>query len=239
MPHRSALAEHFPTAVTYERYLARVERVVAPLGFDREHTFAAVSACRDELTHPMMDAVARRWDQPFNLGGLGALPALGRTGWLAALSHVPHEVHRGRLIVFGFPHIGIDPAGHIGSSLRRHQQQVTPTCGAMVALLEALRHGHEPLPPGLDDHEAERLQRVIREVAGDELPDDLIELTKLAVRAVDDAIWTELDALEAHLGMDIAVFSSMQVHLPDDVDHVLPTPGAFRGADGERRLLEI
>lgn len=244
MPHRSTLAEHFPSAVTYERYLARVENVVGPMGFDREHTFAAVSACRDELTHPMMDAVARRWDQPFNLGGLGALPALGRTGWRAALSHVPHEVRRGHLIVFGFPHIGIDPEGRIGASLRRHQHRVTPTCGAMVSLLETLRTGREPLPPGLDDHEAERLHRVVQAVAdeqlpGDHLPHDLVELTKLAVRAVDDAIWTELDALGAHRAMDVAVFSAIQIHLPDDVDHVLPSAGAFRGADGERRPLEI
>jgi hypothetical protein len=231
------LASDFSDAVSYERYLARVERAVGPLGFDREHTFAAVSLCRDELAQPLVQAVTRRWDQPFNLGGLGAVPSLGRTGWQAALSHVPDD-SRGRLIVFGLPHIGIDPDGGIGGSLRRHQHRVTPTCGAMVALLASLGHPSEPLPPGLDDHEAERLRAVIASHA-ERLPEDLLELTRLAARAVEVEMWAELDALEAHRDMDIVVLCGIQIHLPDEVDHILPTAAAFQGLDGERRPLEI
>ncbi len=237
MPYRATLSRDFPDAVTYERYLARVEHAVAPLGFDREHSFAAVSVCRDELAQPIMHAVTRRWDQPFNLGGLGAMPSLGRTGWRAALSHVPDD-SRGRLIVFGLPHIGIDPEGHIGESLRRHQHRVTPTCGAMVALLDSLGRPTEPLPPGLDDHEAERLRAVISDHA-DGLPQDLLELTRLAAEAVESEMWSELDALDAHDDMDIAVMCGIQIHLPDEVDHIMSTAAAFQGADGVRRPLEI
>lgn len=238
MIHLETLASAFPGAASFERYLARVERAVLPLGFDREHTFAAVSICRDELTQSIISSVARRWEQPFSLGGLGARPALGRTGWRAALSHVPCEDQRGHLIVFGFPHIGIDPDGGIGSSLRRHQRHVTPTCGAMAALLHSLRNGRDPLPPGLDDHEAERLQRVVDAVGG-ELPDDLLALTKIAAEAVDTEMWSELDALGAHQDMDIAVFTGVQVHLPDDVDHIWPSAATFEGADGVRQALEL
>lgn len=238
MPHTETLRTEFPDAVSYERYLAKVDSVVAPLGFDREHSFAAVSLCRDELTQSLLGAVARRWEQPFSLGGLGALPSLGRTGWRAALSHVPHDEGRGHLIVFGMPHLGIDPDGRIGQSLRRHQSEVTPTCGAMAALLGSLHHGFEPLPPGLDDHEAERLRRIVDSQAS-ELPTDLLSLTRLATRAVDTEMWAELDALEAHRDMDIAVFSGIQIHLPDDVDYIWPAAGAFTGADGVRHHLEI
>lgn len=237
MPYRATLSRDFPEAVSYERFLARVEHAVLPLGFDREHTFAAVSVCRDELAQPLLHAVTRRWDQPFNLGGLGAVPSLGRTGWRAALSHVPDD-SRGHLIVFGMPHIGIDPEGQLGESLRRHQHHLTPTCGAMVALLNSLGRPPEPLPPGLDDREAERLRAVIAHHA-QRLPEDLLELTRLAARAVDTEIWAELDALGAHRDMDIVVFCGIQIHLPDEVDHVLPTAAAFQGADGERRPLEL
>jgi hypothetical protein len=237
LPYRATLSRDFPDAVTYERYLARVEHAVAPLGFDREQSFAAVSVCRDELAQPILQAITRRWDQPFNLGGLGAIPALGRTGWRAALSHVPDDA-RGRLIVFGLPHIGIDPDGHLGESLRRHQHRVTPTCGAMVALLESLGRPPEPLPPGLEDHEAERLRSVVAEHA-DRLPADLLELTRLAAKAVDTEMWSELDALGAHHHMDIAVLCGIQIHLPDEVDHILPTAAAFQGADGHREPLDI
>jgi hypothetical protein len=237
VPYRATLARDFPDAVSYERYLARVEHAVLPLGFDREHSFAAVSVCRDELAQPLLHAVTRRWDQPFNLGGLGAVPSLGRTGWRAALSHVPDD-SRGRLIVFGFPHIGIDPEGHVGESLRRHQHRVTPTCGAMVSLLDSLGRPAEPLPPGLDDREAERLRTVIAEHA-ERLPEDLLELTRLAARAVETEMWAELDALEAHRDMDIVVLCGIQIHLPDEVDHILPTASAFQGIGGQREHLAI
>lgn len=238
MPHRATLARDFPEAVTYERYLAHVERAVLPLGFDRERTFAAASLCRDELTEPLLESIARRWDRPFNLGGLGAMPAAGRTGWRAALSHVPHDEGRGHLIVFGFPHVGIDPEGHLGQSLRRHQKALTPTCGATAALLASLRDGVEPLPPGLEDVEAERLRRQVAEHV-EELPQDLLELTRLAVRAVDEEIWTELDALGAHEKMELAVLTGVQIHLPDDVDHIWPWAAAYKGGDGVRHPLEL
>ena len=232
------LRTEFPEAMTSERYLAKVDAVVAPLGFDREHSFAAVSVCRDELTQSFLGAVARRWEQPFSLGGLGARPSLGRTGWRAALSHVPHDDGRGHLIVFGMPHIGIDPNGQIGQSLRRHQSNVTATCGAMAALLASLRSGFEPLPPGLDDDEAERLRRIVDSEA-DELPNDLLELTRIAVRAVNTEMWAELDALEAYKDMDVAVFCGIQIHLPDEVDHIWPAVSTFQGEDGQRRELDL
>ncbi len=238
MPHRTPLATALPDAVSYERYLARVERAVAPLGFDREHSFTAVSVCRDELTQPLLGAIARRWDQPFNLGGLGAMPSLGRTGWRAALSHVPDDAERGRLMVFGFPHIGIGPDGEVGENLRRHQHLPTATCGAMVALLASLGQPAEPLPEGLDDREAERLRAVIEGHANG-LPEDLLELTRLAAAAVDAEIWSELDALEAYRDMDIVVMCGIQIHLPDEVDHIAPTAGAFQGADGQRVPIEL
>jgi hypothetical protein len=238
MLHTEALNLAFPQAVSSEQYLARVAKLVSPLGFAREHSFAAVSVCRDELTQSFLDLVARRWDQPFSLGGLGALPSLGRTGWRAALSHVPQDPDRGHLIVFGMPHIGIDPEGNIGQSLRRHQNEVTPTCGAMAALLSSLRNGFEPLTPGLDDHEAERLRRIV-DSQSDQLPDNLLELTKLAAAAVNDEMWVELDALGAYKEMDIAVFCGIQIHLPDEVDFIYPVASAFMGSDGITKALVV
>ena len=238
MSYRRALETAFPEAVTVDDYLGRVHSVVAPLGFTRDRTFAAVSICRDELTQNLVAAVARRWDPPFSLGGLGALPSLGRTGWRAALSHVPDADGRGCLLVFGMPHLGIDPDGTVGQSLRPFQQQPTPTCGAMTALLNSLRREAEPLPPGLEDLEADRLRRVV-DRQGAELPDDLVGLTELAVHAVDEEMWAELDALGAPAEMDVAVFCGIQIHLPDLTDHIVGRTGAFQGADGQRRTLTL
>lgn len=236
--YRQALEQAFPDAVPVDDYLGRVHSVVAPLGFTRDRTFAAVSICRDEMTQGLVGSVGRRWDPPFSLGGLGALPSLGRTGWQAALSHVPDTDGRGHLLVFGMPHLGIDPDGVLGQSLRPFQSHPTPTCGAMTALLNGLRHGFAPVPEGLDDREAERLRRLV-DAQDDELPDDLVGLTKLAVGAVDAEMWSELDALGANAEMDIAVFCGIQVHLPDLTDHIVGMTGAFQGEDGERRSLAL
>ena len=240
MPYRQALESAFPDAVPVDDYLGRVHSVVAPLRFTRDRTFAAVSICRDEMTQGFVAAVGRRWDPPFSLGGLGALPSLGRTGWRAALSHVPDADGRGCLLVFGMPHLGIDPDGVVGQSLRPFQQQPTPTCGAMTALLRSLSSGDEPLPPGLNDLEADRLRRVVdaQETAAD-LPRDLVALTELAVSAVDAEIWAELEALDAPADMDVAVFCGIQVHLPDLTDHIVGRTGAFQGPDGVRKTLDL
>lgn len=237
MAYRKALEANFPDALPVDDYLGRVHSVVAPLGFTRDRTFAAVSICRDEMTQGLIPVVGRRWDAPFSLGGLGALPSLGRTGWRAALSHVPPTDGRGCLLVFGMPHLGIDPDGVLGQSMRPFQPKPTPTCGAMTALLKSLQSGTPPLPPGLDDHEAERLRRLVD--AQGELPHDLVALTRLAVAAVDAEIWAELEALDAVDSMDIAVFCGIQVHLPDLTDHIVGMTGAFQTAGQPRRSLEL
>ena len=238
VPFRRTLAEEFPEAVPVGTYLDGVDAALDPLGFALERTFAAVSVCRDELAEHFTEQVADRWNRPFSLGGLGALPSLGRTGWQAALSHVPHQGGRGHLLVFGLPHLGIDPEGTVGQSLRRHQTRPTPTCGAMVALLQSLHDGAEPLPPGLDDHEAERLHRLVDAEAAD-LPGDLVELTRIAVRAVEAEMWAELEALAAWQAMDVAVFCGIQIHLPERPDHIWPSGASIQGADGVRRQLVI
>ena len=224
--------------MTVAKFLDRVAEVTAPFDFRPEQSFAAVSLCRDELTQHFADEVAERWNRPFALGGLGALPSLGHTGWQACLSHVPDAHGRGHLVVFGLPHIGIDPEGHLGQSLRPHQDRPTPTCGAMVALLRSVQEGEQPVPAGLDDHEAHRLRRLVDREAGP-LPEDLLELTKRAALAVENEMWAELQALRAHQDMDIVVFCGIQVHVPGMVDHVSPSSASFQGIDGVRRPLDV
>ena len=50
---------------------------------------------------------------------------------------------------------------------------------------------------------------------------------------------TTLEALGAHQDMDVAVFTGVQVHLPDDVDHIWPSSATIQGADGRRVPVEL
>lgn len=239
VPILGRLSSQFPDAVPVGTYLDRVATALDPFDFRPEATFAAVSICRDELTQHLIEQVAERWHRPFALGGLGALPSLGRTGWQACLSHVPDTSGRGHLLVFGTPHIGMDQEGTLGQSLRRHQDRPTSTCGAIVSLLEMVRSGStDSLPPGLDDHEAHRLLRLVQDESGT-VPLELVELTHRVALAVEKEMWTELDALAAWRDMDVAVFSGVQIHVPERSDHIWPTGASVKGADGVRHALAI
>lgn len=240
MPWRRPLSDELAGAVPASDYLDRVGAALQPWGFEPERTFSAVSICRDELTQSLISAVSKRWGEPFNLGGLGGIPSLGRTGWGACLSHVPQQTGRGHLLVFGFPHVGIDPEGHVGRSLRRHQDRPTPTCGALSALYDSFDAPTDATTPVLDDAEAVRLRMLVSDEL-DGAPDGLLELTHAAARAVEREMWAELDALAPWAEMDVAVFTGIQVHLPLGLpDHVLGLSAELRvGPDGDRRPLTL
>lgn len=237
----SHLPPPFDDAVPVGDYLDRVAAALIPLDVARSQVFAAVSVCRDELTQGFLAEVGSRWGRPFALGGLGGLPSLGRTGWQACLSHVPDVGGRGHLLVFGMPHIGLDPERHPGRTLRPNQSRATPTCGALAALFASLSDPVptvDPLPTGLDDHEAQRLRRLVDGVGG-RPPDDLVELTRRAADAVESEMWAELEALAAWQDMDVIVCCGVQVHVQGDVDQVIPTGSSLQRADGVRRPLTV
>lgn len=239
VPILSRLRAQFPDAVPIGTYLDRVATALDPFEFRPDDTFAAVSICRDELTQHLIEEVAQRWHRPFALGGLGGLPSLGRTGWQACLSHVPDADGRGHLLVFGMPHIGMDPDGGFGQSLRRQQDRPTATCGAINALVDTVKRGTvDSLPAGLDDHEAQRLLRFADGGSG-AVPLEVVELTHRVADAIETEMWTELDALEAWRDMDVAVFCGVQIHVPERSDHVLATGASVQLADGERRQLDL
>ncbi len=244
-PYGEAVTDQLPPpfdrALPIGDYLDRVAAALIPLDVVRSQVFAAVSVCRDELTQGLLAEVGGRWGRPFALGGLGGLPSLGRTGWRACLSHVPDVGGRGHLLVFGLPHIGLDPERHPGRTLRPNQGAPTATCGALAALFASLADGApppEPLPEGLDDHEAQRLRRLVDDVGGG-APGDLVELTMRAAAAVEAEMWSELEALEAWRDMDVIVCCGVQVHVQGDVDHVIPTGSSVQRADGARRPLTL
>ena len=225
----------FPDAQPIPEFLDSVSAELAPRGFTVEHTFAMVSTCRDELTVPLMRAVTDRLDMAFNLGALGGVPSLGRTGWNAALSHVPTYEGRGHVVVLGMTHIGFGPDGTAGESLRRHQDHATPTCGALMAILRA-EGASEPLPDALDDNEKDRLRHLMKNVSPERSGTPL-GITKRAAEAVAAEMWADLDALEAWRTMDVAAYCGIQVHVQDHADLIAITDAQFVGADGIRTSL--
>ncbi len=219
-------------------FLDSVSERVDPLGFVPDQTLAAVSICRDELTQHLMVDVESRWGPSFCLGGLGGLPSLGSTGWGACLSHVPERSGRGKLLVFGLPHVGLGPDGESGVSLRRQQDSPTPTCGALSSILSSWHQPPADNDHGLADHEALLLRRLLDEEApGD--PADIMDLTRIAAAAVEREMNNQLNALAPWDQMDVALFIAIQIHVSGQPDHVLPITASQHGSDGLRHDLEL
>lgn len=232
---RQALDAHFPGAVTADDFLELVRTTLRPLGFTPDRTLPLVSVCRDELTSDLTDAIDADWGPAFTLAGLGGLPALGRTGWGAALSHVPAAGRRGAVLVMGFPHIGIEDDGRVGVTVRPGQTEATATCGALVSVLERSRAGTLPDRVEVDDYEATTL--ALRLVDPGHLPSSLTELTVAALDAIEADLWTALAEFEVWRAHDVAVWCGVQIHGHGGRDWIWARDAVQCGPDGERRSL--
>lgn len=227
-----ALEAFFPGSLPSAEYLNRVRATVDGIGFVPERTLPLVSICRDELTTTFFDQIEGHWGLAFTLAGLGGVPALGRTGWRAALSHIPDDAGRGCVLVFGFPHIGIETDGEIGVTLRRGQQGRTPTCGALDSIYRLARAGELPTQIDTDDYEATKL--ALRLVDPSHPPRSLVEVTVAALDALEVDLWRALDEFEVWRHHDVSVWCGIQIHGHSD-DWIWPRDAWYTTADGHRR----
>lgn len=233
---RDHIQRTFPGAVPTATYLGDVLRTIEGLGFTRDRTLPLVSICRDELTTDFIAKVQAIWGPAFTLAGLGGVPALGRTGWGAAFSHIPDDQGRGAVLVFGFPHIGLEDDGSVGVTLRRGQDHATSTCGALASIFDRAHNGTLPAEIDVDDYEATRL--ALRLVDPSAPPATLVDLTLATLEAVEEDLWSALDAAELWKHHDVTVWCGVQIHGHAGEDWIWPRDAWFTGSDGERRRVD-
>ena len=229
----TALQTTFPGAGPSDEYLATVRTTIEDLGYTRERTLPLVSICRDELTTDFFAAIQEIWGPAFTLAGLGGVPALGRTGWDAAFSHIPNDNGRGAVLVLGFPHIGIEDDGAIGVTLRPGQTTPTSTCGALSSIQQRASDGTLPTEVDVEDYEATKL--ALRLVDPDKPPSSLVDLTIAALEALELDLWSALDAARVWHDHDVTVWCGVQIHGHGGRDWIWPRDAWFTGGDGERR----
>ena len=231
-----ALQTTFPGAVPSDEYLATVRTTIEDLGFTHDRTLPLVSICRDELTTDFFAAIQEIWGPAFTLAGLGGVPALGRTGWGAAFSHIPNDNGRGAVLVLGFPHIGIEDDGSIGVTLRPGQTTPTSTCGALSSIHQRASDGTLPTEVDVEDYEVTKL--ALRLVDPDNPPASLVDLTIAALEALELDLWAALDAARIWSDHDVTVWCGVQIHGHGGRDWIWPRDAWFTGGDGERRRVE-
>jgi len=141
---QASLQEHFPgyksneDVVKFSQALLQVK-----YGFTTRNTLYGQSIGADEANHvsgELADQMRHTWGHVFNLGGIGGIPFVGKTGFTAFSHHVPDS---GNLLVVYAPNIGMAPNGELGKLLRDGQNKLTATCSSAIEAYNAALKGEK------------------------------------------------------------------------------------------------
>ena len=146
-----------------------------------------MGTCRDEVCFPFVAQLEAVWGPAFQLGSLGGLLTIGRTGIAAVASHAPLEPGEPvRYVLVAAAHIGVDDAGTFGYLRREHQEVSSRTCGALMAfrdelLTSRLRLGYDPVDPEM----SLLRERILTALVYGDIPEP-VELTQVVARVIDE-----------------------------------------------------
>lgn len=136
----------FPGAVPNSVVTLRVKDKLQKRNYRPFNTIMGSSLCSDEIDSTALSLqqnlqrqlVLTKDGGVFNLGGLGGVPFVGKSGFGAFLSHVPLE---GKVVILYGPHVGISNEGVVGKVERVGQNKPSTSCGAAVGAYKAIKAG--------------------------------------------------------------------------------------------------
>ncbi len=220
MPTRTLdrqIRDEFPGAVPAVDFVSSWRDACLGAGFDADTALLAVGVCRDEVCFPFAALLEAVWGPAFQLGSLGGLLTVGRTGIAAVASHAPLEPGAPvRYVIVAAAHIGVDGSGTFGYLRREHQEVSSRTCGALMAfrdelLTSRLRLGYDPVDPEM----SLLRQRVLTALVYGEIPEP-VELTQVVARVIDEDLrdllgWIQ-DAAVPEREVQTAVVTGVLIH---------------------------
>lgn len=208
---------HIPSSATACGRAA--QKTLEQLGFDPARVLYANSVCRDELaveecwwryfdgrsadtdrdTRSAAAALAHAEDDGafparflrFSLGGLGGLPAAGKSGLETCASHAFEN--GGCIFLFVASHVGVDDRGACGCVLHENQEKPSPCCAACGAAWKWASKGSNAskrMAEDPDDAQMDALKRVVAEsharisLSGDEPRGSAAELAEVVYEAI-------------------------------------------------------
>lgn len=142
----TSIRTFFPGALPNSSVVQRVQKKLASRNYRPFNTILGSSLCSDEIDSTSLSlqdgfkiAMAVKKDGGvFNLGGLGGVPFVGKSGFGAFLSHVPES---GKVLIVYGPHVGISNDGVVGKVERVGQSKPSGACGAGIGAYKALLKG--------------------------------------------------------------------------------------------------
>ena len=221
----TTLARDFPGAVPTNQFVLATQDALKDHGVHRGSALPLIATCRDELAFALTAELQRAWGPGFNMAGLAGLLTLGRTGIAAARQHAPIVADRRTFVVVGLTHVGVDDEGTIGNCERPGVPGTSKTCGALMALHDAIRGGdaHTSDYPYLDpdDPEQSRLRERITPHVADPEKVDLLDITRIARDLIGQDVDTVVQVLrDQEIPADVAVFTGIHIHGPRGAEYV-------------------
>lgn len=211
----TACATHFPGTRPADDYVAATVAAARAHGFRRDNSLACIGLCRDEMSRPLRHALQDVWGEAFDLGGLGGMLFLGRTGFRAAHGHAPIEGGRERYVYYAMPHIALGAQGEIGVCRRPGRTEPSKACGALEAFLTELRERRVRLTLDPLDIEQTILQQRLMEVVPHDHWPDLVEVTHAAHDVIRADLVRMIELTVDPAKADYAVFTGVKIHGPD------------------------
>jgi Limiting CO2-inducible proteins B/C beta carbonyic anhydrases len=239
----NTLARDFPRAVPTNQFVLATQDALKEYGVHRGSALPLIATCRDELAFALTAELQRAWGPGFNMAGLAGLLTLGRTGIAAARQHAPIVNDRRTFVLVGLTHVGVDDDGTIGNCERPGVPGTSKTCGALMALHDAILGGdaHTSDYPYLDpeDPEQSRLSERIMPHVADPEKIDLLGITQIARDLIDEDTDTVIQVLRDHtVPADVAVFTGIHIHGPRGAEYV-DVARSYFDRDGEIVHLDL
>nr|AXF41557.1 LCI420 protein [Chlorella sp. ArM0029B] len=254
--HQTVLS-HFPTSLSADDYMSRVEVALAGYGFTGDNTIAMSNLCRDESCMILEDKIESVFGSCFSTHGLGGVLTCGVIGISAGLSHSPVQGGKERYVFFSFPHIAIDSDGNVGGIARPNRAAASSACGALIACTSHLKAEgldanlkvpgvHDPMEPEYSILK-QRLARRLKYEGADHTKLDLVSVTKAAERTITSDLEYLIEKAVDTNKADYAVFTGVQIHnwATDLMDESVPSiefvsvGKSYVVVNGEKTFLDV
>jgi hypothetical protein len=237
MGFEKVMKESFENAIKEVDYVRKTYNTLKDFGFTDDNSLASVCVCRDEISQTVRSLIKHTWGEAFNFSSLAGMFTAGKTGLKAAIHHAPQVEGRERYVFYVVPHIAINEDGKSGFCKRRGIKEDSSACGALCLFLSELHQGKLLIKLDEEDIEESLLKRrLLREIPYGHLP-DLIELTKMTRKVVQEDLEHIIEKVVDTSKSDYAVFTGIQIHAPD-ANYIWPAD-SYVVIDGEKKEIII
>jgi len=229
--------EYFEKVYPEMQFVDATYQALSRLGFSADNSIACVGVCRDEISQSLVEAVNGKWGHAFNLSSLAGMFLAGKTGLLAAMHHAPNMDGKERYVFYALPHVAIDDKEQVGICSRIGRRGESTACGALNIFQKEVAGGKVDTAVNFDDVELSMIRiRLSKEIGGGETP-DLVELTKIAQKAIQKDLELALEDIIDINASDYAVITGIQIHRPDG-NYVSPV-SCYAVVDGVKQECEL